>query len=150
VPSFFIRHAKLVGSWIAEENFRVALEKQLRDLRTDEDASEVKRKAKSAVHELADVQVREIQNKVATLKDKGWLSAGVGATSLLTTVQVAGWSLLGVAGAALEGARLAVDYRENVKRHPAFFLWKLLRRKRRFSKCHRGGTLGLRSAVAYL
>jgi hypothetical protein len=115
----------------AFENFRIALEKQLRDLRTDEDANEVKLKAKNAVHELAEVQVREIQNRVATLKEKGWLSAGVGVTSLLTTVQTAGWSLLGVAGAALEGARLAVDYRENVKRHPAFFLWKLLNRKKR-------------------
>jgi hypothetical protein len=113
----------------AFENFRIALEKQLRDIRTDEDAKEVKRKAKNAVHELAEVQVQEIRNKVASLKEKGLLTAGIGATSFLTTVQTAGWSLLGAVGAAVKGAKLVVDYRENVKRHPAFFLWKLLKNK---------------------
>jgi hypothetical protein len=62
------------------------------------------------------------------------LAALGGAISLATAVQNQGWGLLSAAAAAVPVASAYLDYRKDVKRHPAFFLWKALdknARKRR-------------------
>jgi hypothetical protein len=111
----------------AFENFRTELDKQLRDLRTIDDPKQARIKAENALHELSEVQIREINNKVASLKEKAIVTAGVAATGLVAAVQTGGLSLLATAVAALKGAEVVLDYRKEIKRHPAFFLWKTVR-----------------------
>jgi hypothetical protein len=50
----------------AFQNFRTELDRQLRDLRSIDDPEQASRKAKDVVHELTEVQVRDINNKLAT------------------------------------------------------------------------------------
>lgn len=111
----------------AFENFRTELDKQLRDLRAIDDPTQARVKAENALHELSEVQIREINKKVASLKEKAIVTAGVAATGLVAAVQTGGVSLLATAVAALKGAEVVLDYRKEIKRHPAFFLWKLVR-----------------------
>ena len=109
----------------AFHNFRTELDKQLRYLRTIDDPEKASRKAKDAVHELVEVQIRDISNKLASLKEKLWFRAAISTIGLLAAVQTSGISLLASATAVVEPA---LEYRKEIKRHPAFFLWKILKR----------------------
>jgi hypothetical protein len=109
----------------AFENFRIALDGKLRDLRGVDDPDEARIRAENAVHELTEVQVNDVKNKLVSVKEKATLSAALASVGLMASVQTAGMSLLTTAAAVLKGAEAALDYRQDVKRHPAFFLWKL-------------------------
>ena len=80
----------------AFQNFRTELDKQLRDLRSINDPEQASRKAKDAVHELTMVQIRDITNKLESLKEKLWFKAAMGTVGLLAAVQTSGASLLGL------------------------------------------------------
>jgi len=106
-------------------NFRTELDKQLRYLRTIDDPEQASRKAKDAVHELTEVQIRDINNKLASLKEKMLFRAPLAIAGLLAAVQMSGISLLATATAVVEPV---LEYRKEIKRHPAFFLWKILKK----------------------
>ena len=115
-------------------NFRFALEQKLSALREISDTDVAKRMAKEAIRDLTEVQLHDVQQKMRSLREKMGLAALGGAISLATAVQNQGWGLLSAAAAAVPVASAYLDYRKDVKRHPAFFLWKALdknARKRR-------------------
>jgi hypothetical protein len=115
-------------------NFRFALDHRLSSLREVSDMQAAKRMAEEAVQDLTEVQLHDVRNKVRSLKEKMGLSAMGGAISLAAAIQNQGWGLLSAAAAAFPIASAYLDYRKDVKRHPAFFLWKALgknARKRR-------------------
>lgn len=115
-------------------NFRFALDHKLSSIREVSDAQTAKRMAREAVRELTEVQIHDVRQKVRSLREKLELSGIGGVISLAAAVQTHGWGLLWAAAAALPMANAYLDYRKDVKRHPAFFLWKALgknARKRR-------------------
>jgi hypothetical protein len=109
----------------AFQNFRIQLEKQMRDVRLESDPDKARTKAENAVHELTEVQVQEVAAKLASVKEKAGWTAAMATTGFMAAVHTSGLSLLAVAAAAVTGVQAAVEYRKEVKRHPAFFMWKL-------------------------
>ena len=71
------------------------------------------------------VQIRDITNKLESLKEKLWFKAAMGTVGLLAAVQTSGASLLATAAAVADPV---LEYRKDIKRHPAFFLWKMLKK----------------------
>lgn len=111
----------------AFENFRTQLDKQLSGLRMISDPTELRIKAENAIHELTEIQVRDVENKFQAVKDKARLNVATAITGLTAAIKTAGLSLLAVAAAAVKGSDAFLEYRKEVKRHPAYFLWKIQR-----------------------
>jgi hypothetical protein len=109
----------------AFQNFRTELEKKLNDLRSIDDAEKARAIAEGVVHDLTEVQIRDIENKLTSLKEKLWVKAALGTVGLLAAVPTKGISLLATANAIADPI---LEYRNEVKRHPAFFLWRMLKR----------------------
>jgi hypothetical protein len=107
-------------------NFRFALDHKLSALREVSDMQTAKRMAKEAVEELTEVQLHDVRQKVCSLREKMGVGAMFSVVSLAAAVQNQGWGLLSAAAAAAPIASAYLDYRKDVKRHPAFFLWKAL------------------------
>jgi hypothetical protein len=109
----------------AFENFRFAFDQKLIGLREEENPESVKSRAEAALQELTHVQIKELNNKMKGIKEKLGIQAGIATFQLAAAVQTAGWSLLTAAAAAASAVGVVADYRE-IKRHPAYFLWKVL------------------------
>ena len=77
----------------AFENFRVALDKQLRDLRLESDPRKLKIKTENAMHELMAVQVRQIAQGLVSLKKSMLAEAAVTAAGLVGAIQSSGFTL---------------------------------------------------------
>jgi hypothetical protein len=107
-------------------NFRFALDHKLSSLREVSDMQTAKRMAREAVQDLTEVQLHDVRQKVRSLREKMGLSAVGGVISVAAAIQNQGWGLLSAAAAAVPIASAYLDYRKDVKRHPAFFLWKAL------------------------
>jgi len=113
------------------QNFRLYLDKQFRDLRLVKDPNELKLKAENALHELNDVQIQAINQKVRQIRRSVALDAVVLVGGLLAAVQTGPWSIAGLAAAATTAARgykPFVDYSSQVRQNPAFFLWQALKK----------------------
>lgn len=106
-------------------NFRLELEKQFRELRTLTDPDLIQLKIENIFHELNDVQVQRIKQKVEHLRTQQGLNTLIAGGGLAFGMQTAGWSLLGTALAAVKGYKDYRDYREKVKENPAYLLWKI-------------------------
>lgn len=115
-------------------NFRFALDHKLSSLREVSDRQVANRMAREAVRELTEVQLHDVQQKVRSLREKMGLGAAGGVIALAAAVQTAGWGLLSAAAAAVPLASAYLDYRRDVKRHPAFFLWKAMGKSGRKDK----------------
>jgi hypothetical protein len=111
----------------AFHNFRLALQRHLRELRTTADPSVIEKKLENLQHELQEVQVAEVQKEVRRVKREVMRSLVIGAVSLGAVVPTTGWSLAGLAAAAIGAYRAGTGYSDRVKEHPAFLLWKLKR-----------------------
>src|ERR1051326_249880 len=114
----------------AFENFRVALDKQLRDLRLESDPRKLKIKTENAMHELMDVQVRQIDQKLASLKRSMLAEAGVTAAGLVGAIQSSGFTLPLSLLAAFKGYKSFSEYKTQKRENPAFFLWKILKQSK--------------------
>lgn len=111
----------------AFQNFRLELDKQLRDLRLIEDPETLRVKTENALHELSEVQVNQINQKVAYLKNRISVEAAVAVGSLLGAVQSGGFTLPVALLAAFQGYKSFAEYQRQKKENPAFFLWKVLK-----------------------
>lgn len=111
----------------AFENFRVELDKQLRDLKLVSDPETLRIKTENVVHELMEVQVRQIDQKLASLKKKMFSEASVTAVGLAGAIQSSGLTLPIALLAALQGYKSLAEYQAQKKENPAFFLWKVLK-----------------------
>jgi hypothetical protein len=109
----------------AFHNFRLALQKHLRELRTTTDRTMIEKKLENLQHELQEVQVAEVQKEARRVKREVLRSLVIGAVSVGAVVPTTGWSLAGLAAAAIGAYRAATGYSDRVKEHPAFLLWKL-------------------------
>jgi hypothetical protein len=108
-------------------NFRIELERQLRELRTINDPKEIKLRQENIIHELGTVQVRKIDQKLNSLKRKGFADGILLLGGLAGTVQTAGWSLLASALASVSGYKTYRDYKDNLTENPSYLLWKVLK-----------------------
>lgn len=111
----------------AFQSFRLELDKQLRELRTIEDPEALKIKLENVAHELGEVQVHQINQKVAYLKKRIFAEASIAAGGLLTAVQSGGLTLPLSLLAAFQGYKSAAEYQRQKRENPAFFLWKVLK-----------------------
>lgn len=110
----------------AFQNFRVELEKQLRDLRNNLDPLQVGKKLQNISHELEEVQINEIKKKLAHLKKTVFAETAfwtallcaspyLGIPGILTSLFGIGWT----------GMRAYNDKLGTIKDSPAYFLWKV-------------------------
>ncbi|QSO46750.1 hypothetical protein [Alicyclobacillus mengziensis] len=106
-------------------NFRVALERNLRSLRSINDAVKLKTELENISHELSEAQVSDIQSKMRGLTKKTLVNGVIGAASLGTTILSHGITLFGVILAATKGYEQYSQYLDEVKQNPAYFLWKV-------------------------
>lgn len=112
-------------------SFRLELERQLKDLRTEDD-DEVRRiKAENAVHEIVEVQRTEVDRAVRGVQRAVGTSAVVLGCGLIAavaggpvTLTVAG--AMTAAGAAIKASSDLFEHVNSVRERPAYFLWKLL------------------------
>ncbi|WP_158819904.1 hypothetical protein [Granulicella sp. S156] len=113
----------------AFQRFRLLLDQKLSSIREKDDPAEANRAADYAVHELTQVRMDEIDAKMKGVKEKLATNAMIAGLGLAATVQTAGVGLLSTAVAFATIGKTIFDYRQDVKRHPAFFLWKVLKSK---------------------
>jgi hypothetical protein len=115
----------------AFQRFRLLLDQKLTSVRATDDLEEAKRQARAAVHELTEVKTDEVEVKLKGLREKLAVNSAIALCSLAAAVQTNGWGLISLASAAASVGKTYFDYKQDAKRHPAFFLWKLLRRARK-------------------
>ncbi len=109
-------------------NFRMELERHLRELRTVTDPMETKLRQENILHELGYIQVKKINQKLDRLKRKGFADAVLLIGGLAGTVQTAGWSLLTSVLATVSGYKSYREYKNNLSENPSYLLWKVLKR----------------------
>jgi hypothetical protein len=114
----------------AFKRFRLLLDQKLSGLRETGDPAETERLAALAVHELTEVRMDEIDGKMKTVKEKLAGNTILASLGLAAAIQTAGVGLLSTALAVANIGRTLIDYRQDVKRNPAFFLWKLAQNKK--------------------
>lgn len=109
------------------QTFRLHLDKQFRDLRLIKDSEELKIKAENTLHELSEVQIHAIKQRVRQIRRSSWILDGtILLGSLATAIQTGGLSIAGLAVAAARGYKPFTDYSNQLRQNPAFFLWKVL------------------------
>jgi hypothetical protein len=111
----------------AFQSFRLELDKQLRELRLVKDPEALKIKTENAVHELSEVQVHQLDQKLAYLKKRFFAESSVAAASLMGALQSGGLTLPVALIAALQGYKTQAEYQRQKRENPAFFLWKVLK-----------------------
>ena len=113
----------------AFQRFRLLLDQKLSSVRENDNPEEAERAAEYAVHELTQVRIDEIDTKLKGVKEKLAANALIAGLGLAATVQTTGVGLLSTALAVANIGKTILGYRQDVKRHPAFFLWKVLKSK---------------------
>ncbi len=109
----------------AFKNFRLELDCKLRELRLEKDKDKFKVRLSNAIHEIRDVQLHKIGEKVSAIKRESLAEAAILTAGLCGTYQLEGLSLL-VGGVALaRGYRTVAQYWKEVRQNPSFFLWKV-------------------------
>jgi hypothetical protein len=111
----------------AFQAFRTDLEARFRELRYESDPSVIRRKIVDIEHEMSEVQVRAISNKITSVRRAALADFGLAFGGLAAAVATSGMSLIGTLSAALHGAKTYVDYRNGVKENPCYFLFETKR-----------------------
>ena len=108
----------------AFENYRLGLQRQLRSLRGIESDEELVRRLEEVQHEVAEVQVRAVQNEVRRLKRNFCREAVIGAASVAAVIPSQGISLATLLWASSKVWEHALKYDE-LRREPSYFVWRL-------------------------
>lgn len=110
------------------QNFRLHLDKQFRELRLVKDPEELRLKAENALHELSEIQIHAIKQRIGQIRRVGTFDVVVLLGTLLASIQTGEWSIVGLSAAvaAARGYKPFVDYSNQIKQNSAFFLWKVL------------------------
>ena len=106
-------------------NFRVNLDKNLKELRGIDDIDQLKRKFENAIHEINEVQLNDVNQKIEHLKKQVKIDAIILLGGFLGNIQTGGYSLVASAMAAAKGYKDWNDYYSKIKNHPAYFLWEV-------------------------
>ena len=118
----------------AFESFRSELDKQLRELRQIKDPETLQIKTDNVVHELAEVQIQKLDQKIGSLKKKFFAEAAVVGASLCSAIQSGGVTLPLALLAALQGYKSLAEYRMQKSENPVFFLWRVLKESEKANK----------------
>lgn len=109
----------------AFEMFRIELERHLRSLRLEKDPEKVRVLAENVMHELAEVQVAQIEQKMTSLKRGVFSKLVTGSIKFFGTVISSDVvSVAGTVSALASGYKSYADYKANILENPAYFLWK--------------------------
>lgn len=112
------------------QNFRLNLEKHLRDLRLVKTPEELKIKVDNALHELCEVQVHQINQRLKQIRRTALLGDSIILLgSLIGTVQTGHWTipaLAGITATAARGLKPFLEYDNQIRQNSAFFMWKVL------------------------
>lgn len=106
-------------------SFRLNLQRHLRDLRHEKDSGKLAKRMEDVRHELCEVQVREVENKIRKIKKELFGSFIVGTASLATVIPTTGLSLASFILAGYSAYKKGVEYYHDTKEHPAYFLWRI-------------------------
>jgi hypothetical protein len=114
----------------AFQTFRTDLEARFRELRYESDAAVVNKKIVDIEHEMSEVQIRAISNKITSVRRAALADFGLAFGGLAAAVATSGMSLIGTLSAALHGAKTYIDYRNGVKANPCYFLFEVKRHEK--------------------
>jgi hypothetical protein len=118
------------------QNFRLNLEKHLREFRLVKSPDELKIKVENALHEIYEVQVSEINSRLRQIKRTALITDSIILLgSLIGAFQTGDGSIpaLGIAATAARGLKPFVEYDNEICQNPAFFIWKALDESKRFT-----------------
>lgn len=110
--------------------YRRALQAHLRDLRHLDSDDAIRERMKDVVHEFEEIQIPNIESALRSAQRKAVAGAALGVAGLATTVATGGLSVGALIVGAAHAAQGAIEYRETVRGHPAYFLWQLKKRVR--------------------
>ncbi|WLG55926.1 hypothetical protein PSH77_25215 [Pseudomonas extremorientalis] len=111
----------------AFQSFRTDLEARFRELRYESDSIVIRRKIVDIEHEMSEVQVKAISNKIKSVRRAAVVDLGLAFSGLAAAVVTSGVSLFGTLTAALHGAKTYAEYRKDVKENPCYFLFEAKR-----------------------
>lgn len=106
-------------------NFRLELERNFRELRAIDDPALIQQKMENIFHELNDVQVHKIKQKINHVNKQIAINSLVALGGLAGSFSTGGISLLATAVALGKGYKDYNDYREKIKENPSYLLWKV-------------------------
>lgn len=107
------------------EVFRRELEKQLRDIKNEEDISKIKSKIEDVKHELEEVQIASINSKIKKIKRKTSIDFAIGTAGLGASFLTGGLSTFATLIALFNGYKTYNEYQDEIKENPSYFLWKV-------------------------
>jgi hypothetical protein len=113
----------------AFNSFRLELDSKLKQLRLESNPNKLRLMADNAIHEIGEVQLHKIGQKVSEIKRRVFADATILSAGLYGSVQAEGWSVLVLGLAMAKGYKTAMEYWENVRQNPSFFLWRVLNKK---------------------
>lgn len=109
-------------------NFRVALERELRGLRQIEDPEERRLRLEEVRHEFEVVQLNQVQIEIGKIK-RILIGEGIaGAASMSAVLYSPQATLFGIFMAALAAGKTSLNFRNQIRTHPAYFLWRVSRK----------------------
>jgi hypothetical protein len=106
-------------------NFRVALDIKLQSLQELDDPEKANILAKQFLYEMNYGGANDLKNKLKSVKDKFAWNALLMTAGVVGCVQTGGLSFVASVLAAKGVGESVVEYRKDVKRHPAYLLWKM-------------------------
>ncbi len=101
------------------------MEKQFRELRTVTDPKLIQIKTENIFHELNEVQIQKIKQKIGYIEKQMSLNVATAIAGLAGSIQTSGLSLLATAVALGKGYKDYHDYREKVRENPTYLLWQI-------------------------
>ncbi len=109
----------------AFKSFRLDLDSKLKQLRLETDPNKLRILAANAMHEISEVQLHKIGEKVSEIKRRALVDAAILSAGLYGSIQAEGWSALVIGLAMAKGYKTGLEYWEKVKQNPSFFLWRV-------------------------
>lgn len=109
----------------AFENLRLELDKQFKVLRHINDPEELRIKTENIVHEIFEVQLTQVDQKMRQLKRQLGANIALATGGLIGAVQTGGLSLIALGIALSQGYKSYNEYLSQKQQNPAFFLWKV-------------------------
>jgi len=106
-------------------NFRIELEKHFREFRNLKDPDLINQKTENVFHELYDVQIQKIKQKIEYINKQVAVNSFVALGGLAGSFSTGGYSLLASALALGKGYKDYANYKEKVKENPSYLLWKI-------------------------
>ena len=105
------------------------MEQKLRSLRQISDLDELKIEIENVSHELAEVQIHNIDKKLSDIKRRMTSDIFIFVGGLAALIQAEGLGIPALTYAISKGYRTYNDYISDVRDNPAFFLWKVKDKK---------------------